>query len=94
VVGLTGQYLWALWVGWLLTCFGLGLLILLNANTTVAQWIFLEAVSGLGIGLLFPSIALAVQSSVPQRGQHGCHVSLIFQVDGTDNWGRNWRCYS
>ncbi|OGM50549.1 hypothetical protein ABOM_000927 [Aspergillus bombycis] len=67
VVGLTGRYRWALWIGWLLTCFGLGLLILLKANTTVAQWIFLEAVSGLGIGLLFPSIALAVQSSVPQR---------------------------
>ncbi|THC90428.1 hypothetical protein EYZ11_010105 [Aspergillus tanneri] len=37
------------------------------SNTSVGEWIFLEAVSGLGIGLLFPSIALAVQSSVPQR---------------------------
>ncbi|KAJ5198036.1 uncharacterized protein N7498_007153 [Penicillium cinerascens] len=67
VVGLTGRYRWALWVGWLLICFGCGLLILLKANTTVPQWIFLQAVSGLGIGLLFPSIALAIQSSVPQR---------------------------
>ncbi|CAG8908534.1 unnamed protein product [Penicillium egyptiacum] len=67
VVGFTGRYRWAVWVGWLLTCFGVGLLILLESNTTVVQWIFLEAVSGLGIGLLFPSIALAIQSSVPQR---------------------------
>jgi MFS family permease len=67
VVGFTGRYRWAVWLGWLLTCFGVGLLILLDSNTTVVQWIFLEAVSGLGIGLLFPSIALAIQSSVPQR---------------------------
>ncbi|PYH41502.1 MFS general substrate transporter [Aspergillus saccharolyticus JOP 1030-1] len=67
IVGITGRYRWAVWAGWLLTCFGMGFLILLESNTTVAQWIFLEAVSGLGIGLLFPSIALAIQSSVPQR---------------------------
>ncbi|KAK2616255.1 hypothetical protein QQS21_000890 [Conoideocrella luteorostrata] len=67
VVGKTGQYRWAIWAGWLLVSGGCGLLVLLDANTTVAQWIFLQVVSGLGIGLLFPSISLAVQSSVPER---------------------------
>ena len=66
VVGITGRYRWAIWAGWLLTTFGCGLLIKLDVDTSIAAWIFLEAVSGLGIGLLFPSIALAIQSSVPQ----------------------------
>ncbi|RYP15354.1 hypothetical protein DL765_005745 [Monosporascus sp. GIB2] len=64
----TGHYRWALWSGWALTTFGCGLLVLLNvpARTDVAAWMFLSAVSGLGIGLLFPSITLALQASVPQ----------------------------
>jgi Fungal trichothecene efflux pump (TRI12) len=66
VVGITGKYRWAIWAGWFLTTFGCGLLIKLDVNTSIAAWIFLEAVSGLGIGLLFPSIALAIQSSIPQ----------------------------
>lgn len=67
VVGITGRYRWALWAGWLLTSLGCGLLILLDIHTSVAAWIFLEAVSGLGIGLLFPSVALALQASVHQK---------------------------
>ncbi|RYP26352.1 hypothetical protein DL767_008074 [Monosporascus sp. MG133] len=66
VVGRTGRYRWAIWVGWVLTTLGLGLLILLGVNTSVPAWIFLSIVSGLVMGLLFPSIALALQSSVPQ----------------------------
>jgi hypothetical protein len=66
-VGITGKYRWALWAGWFLTTFGLGLLLLLDLDTSIPAWIFLEAVSGLGLGLLFPSIALATQASVPQK---------------------------
>ncbi|KAK2882612.1 hypothetical protein FQN49_000184 [Arthroderma sp. PD_2] len=67
LVGITGRYRWAIWAGWALTCFGLGLLILLDVHTSVVQWVFLAAVSGFGIGLLFPSVPLAIQSSVPQE---------------------------
>jgi hypothetical protein len=66
IVGITGKYRWAIWAGWILTTIGCGLLIKLDVNTSIPAWIFLEAVSGLGVGLLFPSIALALQSSVPQ----------------------------
>ncbi|KAK6005961.1 hypothetical protein QM012_006371 [Aureobasidium pullulans] len=65
VVGKTGRYRWAIWLGWTLTTFGLGLLIYLKVDTSVPAWIFLEIVSGLGVGLLFPSIALAIQASTP-----------------------------
>lgn len=67
VVGKTGKYRWAVWLGWVLTTFGMGLLIYLKTNTSVPAWIFLEIVSGIGIGLLFPSIALAIQASTPSR---------------------------
>ncbi|KAM5453423.1 hypothetical protein MaudCBS49596_002625 [Microsporum audouinii] len=66
-VGKTGKYRWAIWAGWTLTCLGLGILILLGIQTTVIQWVFLAAVSGFGIGLLFPSVPLAIQASVPQE---------------------------
>ncbi|KAF2119430.1 putative MFS multidrug transporter [Lophiotrema nucula] len=65
IVGKTGRYRWAIWLGWGLTTLGMGLLIYLKVETSVPAWIFLEMVSGLGVGLLFPSIALAVQASTP-----------------------------
>jgi hypothetical protein len=65
VVDKTGRYRWAVWAGWLLSTLGCGLLILLGVDTSVPAWIFLAAVSGLGMGILFPAIALALQSSVP-----------------------------
>jgi hypothetical protein len=65
IVGKTGRYRWAIWLGWGLITFGMGLLIYLDVDTSVPAWIFLEMASGLGVGLLFPSIALAVQASTP-----------------------------
>ncbi|KAL2838936.1 major facilitator superfamily domain-containing protein [Aspergillus pseudodeflectus] len=76
VVASTGRYRWALWVGWTLTCLGIGLLILLDEETSVVQWVFIQGVSGLGIGCLFPSISIAVQASVPQR-EVGVAATLV-----------------
>ncbi|KAI9784351.1 MAG: hypothetical protein M1839_002412 [Geoglossum umbratile] len=63
----TGKYRWALWLGWVLTTTGCGLLYLLKVDSTIVEWIFLLLVSGVGIGLLFPSMALAIQASAPQE---------------------------
>ncbi|KAK4247381.1 major facilitator superfamily domain-containing protein [Corynascus novoguineensis] len=65
VVSRTSRYRWAVWAGWVLATLGCGLLILLNVDTSIPAWIFLSAVSGLAMGVLFPSIALALQASVP-----------------------------
>ena len=59
-----GRYRWAIWSGWVLTTLGIGLLYLLDVQTTIVQWIFLNLVSGIGMGLLFPSMAFAVQAAV------------------------------
>ena len=59
----TGRYRWALWIGWALTVLGCGLLYLLDANTSVPAWIFLNLVSGVGLGLLFPSMGFSIQAA-------------------------------
>jgi MFS family permease len=67
IAAVTGHYRWALWTGWALTAFGCGLMCLLGVDTTVIQWIFINGVSGIGMGLLFPSMQLAIQASAPQE---------------------------
>ena len=59
----TGRYRWAIWSGWVLTTFGTGILYLLDVNTTTVQWVFLNLVSGLGMGILFPSMNFALQAA-------------------------------
>lgn len=63
----TGRYRWALWAGWILTTLGSGLLYLLGIDSNIIQRIFLMLVSGIGMGLLFTSMALAIQASAPQE---------------------------
>ena len=59
----TGRYRWAIWGGWVLSTLGTGLLYLLDVNTSTVRWVFLNLVSGLGLGMLFPSMAFAIQAS-------------------------------
>ncbi|KAH8690754.1 major facilitator superfamily domain-containing protein [Talaromyces proteolyticus] len=58
-----GSYRWAIWAGWALSTLGLGLMCYIKVDTSVPAWIFLNLVSGLGLGFLFPSLAFAVQAS-------------------------------
>ena len=59
----TGRYRWALWIGWVLTTLGAGLLMLLEPETTIAAWVFLNVTVSIGTGMLFPAMALAVQAA-------------------------------
>ena len=63
IVSITGRYRWAIWLGWVFTCAGLGLIHLLDVDTSTVAWIFLNLVAGLGTGVLFPSLAMAIQAS-------------------------------
>ncbi|KAF7947982.1 hypothetical protein EAE96_009051 [Botrytis aclada] len=62
-----GKYRWSLWLGWALTAFGCGMLYLLDVGTPVVAWIFLMLGSGIGMGLLYPAMSLAIQASAPQE---------------------------
>ncbi|KAB8298299.1 hypothetical protein EYC80_002028 [Monilinia laxa] len=61
----TGSYRWGLWIGWAITAFGCGMLYLLDVGTSVFCWIFLMLGSGIGMGLLYPALSLAIQASAP-----------------------------
>ncbi|KAL8704544.1 MAG: hypothetical protein Q9201_002279 [Fulgogasparrea decipioides] len=63
LITVTGRYRWAIWSGWVLTVLGTGLLYLLDVHTSTLAWVFLNLVGGLGIGMLFPSMAFAIQAS-------------------------------
>lgn len=59
----TGKYRLTIWIGWVLLALGCGLLVLLTSETTVPQWIFINAVSGIGLGALFTSQSIATQAA-------------------------------
>ena len=63
LIGRSGKFAWAVWAGWACTVLGLGLLYLLDADTSVPAWIFLNLVSGLGTGALFPAHQFSVQAA-------------------------------
>lgn len=63
LISKTGKYRLVIWVGWALMALGCGLLVLLTNETTVAQWIFINAVSGLALGFLFTSQSVATQAA-------------------------------
>jgi len=84
VVGKTGRYRWAIWLGWATTTLGMGLLIHLRVDTSIAAWIFLTMVSGIGIGLLLPAIALSVQASTPPEEAATASTLVVwFRVFGS-----------
>lgn len=63
----TGTYRWMIWVGWALSTFGMGLTILLDVDTSVPAWIFINIVPGIGFGVLFPSIQFQVQAATKAK---------------------------
>ncbi|CAA9964606.1 ProP Permease major facilitator superfamily [Pyrenophora teres f. maculata] len=68
-IAVTGTYRWANRAGWVFTTVGMGLLILLLPNTSTVAWVFLNLVGGVGTGVLFPAMALAVQASATAKDQ-------------------------
>ncbi|MCJ1476574.1 hypothetical protein MMC13_005240 [Lambiella insularis] len=63
IIAVTGRYRWGIWTGWLLTTLGCGLMVLLDAHTSVPGWIFLNVVPGLGTGVLFSAMNFSVQAA-------------------------------
>lgn len=58
-----GAYRWAIYLGWTLATLGSGLLCLLAVNTSIPQWIFIDLIPGLGLGILFPSLQFQLQAA-------------------------------
>lgn len=63
VISKTGQYYWAICIGWGISTIGAGLMVLLNADASTTKWACINLIPGIGIGMVLPSVALAVQAS-------------------------------
>lgn len=79
IAGITGHYRWSLWIGWVLTTLGGGLLLLLKPDTSVAAWIWLNVPIGMGTGMLFPAMALSIQAACEPalNGQAAAFYSFL-----------------
>jgi hypothetical protein len=60
----TGRYRWAVWCGWDITISGLGLIIIIDVESSTVAWIFILIVAGVGLGMAFTALSCAVQASV------------------------------
>ncbi|ETN37020.1 uncharacterized protein HMPREF1541_08008 [Cyphellophora europaea CBS 101466] len=59
----TGSYRQIIWIGWVVSTLGMGLTILLEVDTSIPAWIFINIVPGIGFGLLFPALQFQVQAA-------------------------------
>lgn len=62
-----GHFRWAIWAGWFLSVLGMGLLYLLGPRTTIPEWLFLNLVPGLGLGMLYSSLAYGTQAAAEEK---------------------------
>ena len=67
----------SIWSGWALTTLGSGLLYLLDVNTSTVAWIFLNLVSGVGMGILFPAMGFAIQAATDNQKDLAFAVALF-----------------
>ncbi|OQD89856.1 hypothetical protein PENANT_c002G05180 [Penicillium antarcticum] len=58
-----GRYRWAVWSDWMITVLGLGLLVLLETDRSIAQWVCLNLVPGIGLGLVITSMGYGIQAA-------------------------------
>lgn len=63
IISKTGDFRVLTWIGWVATTLGCGVMYMLDANSSVAQWVFLTLCMGIGLGFLYTSLAFVNQSA-------------------------------
>ncbi|KAL9099185.1 MAG: hypothetical protein Q9163_005283, partial [Psora crenata] len=75
--------IWAIWIAWGTTTLGFGLLYLLDPDTSVVAFIFLNVPVSIGTGMAFTSTSLAVQAAGrPQDAGHSVTFYSFIRVFG------------
>jgi MFS family permease len=59
----TNSYRWTIYLGWAIATLGMGLTILLDVKTTIVQFVFINLVPGIGLGILFPALQFQLQAA-------------------------------
>ncbi|KAL8745965.1 MAG: hypothetical protein Q9190_001962 [Brigantiaea leucoxantha] len=79
----TGRYRWAIWISWVITTLGFGLLYLLDPDTSVVAFIFLNIPVAIGTGMAFTSMSLGIQAAGrPQDAGHSITFYSFIRVFG------------
>src|SRR5579871_3924063 len=63
IISKTNDFRTVTWVGWLATTVGAGVCVLLDVSTSIQKWFFLTFTTGLGLGLLYTSLAILNQAA-------------------------------
>jgi hypothetical protein len=71
-------YRWAVWLGWAISTLGLGILVLLKVDTSMPQWIFIDLISGMGLGILFPAQQFQVQAASSNKDMAFAVAMFVF----------------
>lgn len=78
VISKTGHYRWAVWSGWSITTLGLGLLYLLDVNTSTVEWIFLNLVVGVGLGFNYSALGVTLQAATSEEDMTSAVAMFTF----------------
>ncbi|KAH8710286.1 major facilitator superfamily domain-containing protein, partial [Phaeosphaeriaceae sp. PMI808] len=72
------SYRWTVLLGWFCTTCGIGLLALLGADRTATSDVLLNLVSGFGIGVLLPALALSAKDNAKDLDALEAPMVLVF----------------
>ncbi|EXJ77868.1 hypothetical protein A1O3_09027 [Capronia epimyces CBS 606.96] len=78
MIAKTAAYRWTIWLGWTITVLGAGLLVLLKVDTTIPQWIFIDLVVGIGLGILFPALQFQLQAASTNKDMAFAVALFVF----------------
>lgn len=83
IVSKTGRYKYAMALSWAITVLGFGILMLMDVNTSVVQFIFLNVPVSIGTGLLYTPLPTAICATVrPQYAGHAVTFYSFIRVFG------------
>ncbi|KAK5696751.1 hypothetical protein LTR97_008055 [Elasticomyces elasticus] len=78
-----GFYRWAIFSGWTLVLIGMATRVVLQVHASTATWVIVNLISGIGLGMLIPSLTFAVQAAVPNKDQaYGVSLFTFFRAFG------------
>lgn len=60
------RYLWSVWSGWGLATLGMGLFVIFDAHTSVANRLGLQIIGATGLGILFPALGIPLQAATDE----------------------------
>ncbi|KAK3634236.1 hypothetical protein LTR56_015443 [Elasticomyces elasticus] len=72
-----------IWSGWTLVLIGMATRVVLHVHASTATWVIVNLISGIGLGMLIPSLTFAVQAAVPNKDQaYGVSLFTFFRAFG------------